>query len=142
MGQATWTVPLVNGTYRFVCDVHPVQMNGSFTVGTAPPPPPPSPPPPPPPTVTRLRASVGPGARIALRNAGGSRVTRLRAGRYSIAVTDATTADNFHLTGPGLNRKTGVAFRGRATWRVTLRRGTYRFRSDRHPALKGAVRVS
>ncbi len=42
-----------NGTYSYVCDVHPTSLNGSFTVGGAasppPPPPPPSPPPPSPP---------------------------------------------------------------------------------------------
>ena len=28
----TWTVKLVRGTYRYVCDPHATQMKGSFTV--------------------------------------------------------------------------------------------------------------
>ena len=45
VGTQTWTVVLTDGVYRFVCDPHAAQMNGSFSVGSAqlpPPPPPPS----------------------------------------------------------------------------------------------------
>jgi hypothetical protein len=132
--KATWQVTFVDGRYRYVCDVHPTQMRGEFTVGTPPPPSPP--PPPPPPAVRRLTASVGPGRTIRV----SARATR--AGRYVITVNDRTARDNFHLTGPGVNRRTGVAFRGRASWRLTLRRGTYRFRSDATAALRGALRVT
>ena len=130
---ATWDLTFVDGTYTFFCDAHPVEMRGTFTVGAAPPPPPP---PPPPPAVRRLAASVGPGRtiRISPRTA--------RAGRYVITVNDRTRTDNFHLTGPGVNRRTGVAFRGTARWSLTLRRGTYRFRSDANAALKGTLRVT
>jgi hypothetical protein len=130
--KVNWQVTFVDGSYRFVCDVHPTQMRGEFTVGTPPPPPPP----PPPPAVRRLAAFVGPGKSIRV----SARATR--AGRYVITVNDRSARDNFHLTGPGVNRKTGVAFRGRSSWRLTLRRGTYRFRSDATPALKGTLRVT
>lgn len=35
-GSATWTVTFANGTYTYVCDAHPTQMRGTFTVGSAP----------------------------------------------------------------------------------------------------------
>ena len=129
-----WNVTLVDGLYTFVCDAHPTQMRGQFTVGAGPPPTPP--PPPAPPRVGRITATVGPGRtmRVSART--------VRAGRYRITVNDRSARDNFHLTGPGLNRRTGVAFRGTSTWTVTLRRGTYRFRSDATAGLRGTLRVT
>jgi hypothetical protein len=133
---ATWDLTFVDGTYTFFCDAHPVEMRGTFTVGAAPPPPPPPPSPPPPPALRRLTATVGPGRSIRV----SARTTR--AGRYLVTVNDRTARDNFHLTGPGVNRRTGVAFRGRARWTLTLRRGTYRFRSDATAGLRGTLRVT
>jgi plastocyanin len=151
MESLTWTVTLGNGVYRFVCDPHATEMFGSFTVGTGvnppPPPAPPPPPPPPPPAgggtrVTRLNATVGPGFSISLRTTAGRRVTSLRRGRYRIVVNDRSRVHNFHLTGPRVNKKTTVGFRGRTTWTLTLRRGTYRFVCDPHrTAMRGSVRV-
>jgi hypothetical protein len=40
--------------------------------------------------------------------------------------------------GPGVNRKTGVTFRGRVTWRLTLAAGRYTYRSDKHKSLRGS----
>src|SRR5690242_7841644 len=31
-GAVTWTITVVDGTYNFLCDAHPAQMKGSFTV--------------------------------------------------------------------------------------------------------------
>jgi hypothetical protein len=115
-------------------------MRGTFTIGGGPPPPPP---PPPPPRVRTLTATVGPGASISLRSANGRRVTRLTRGRFRIVVRDRSSARNFHLIGPGANRKTTVRFRGTQTWTLTLRRGTYRFVSDPNArTLKGSFRVT
>lgn len=125
-----WTVQLVDGTYTYLCDVHPTTMKKTFTVGT-PPPPPPAPTPAP----AALKGSVGPGARIAFArtaSAGGAKVT----------IRDLSATDNFHLVGPGVNRKTGVAFKGTVTWTVTLKAGTYSFRSDAHATLHGTLKVS
>jgi hypothetical protein len=33
-GDSTFTVTLVDGTYRYVCDAHATSMKGAFTVGT------------------------------------------------------------------------------------------------------------
>jgi hypothetical protein len=128
---ATWQVSLVDGRYTIVCDVHPIQMRRTITVGN-----PPATPPPPPPPIRRLTATVGPGARIAVS------ARAVRAGRYLVTVRDRSAADNFHLTGPGVNRRTGIAFRGQSRWTLTLRRGTYRFRSDANAKLRGTLRVT
>jgi hypothetical protein len=131
--DVTWTVTFQDGTYKFQCDPHAGVMRGSFTVGnvTAPPP------------ATKLAAAVGPGRRIALRNANGTKLTLLSGTTKAvIAVNDRSRVDNFHLRGPGVNRATGVRFRGRITWRLTLRAGSYVYRSDRHPSLRGTFTVT
>src|SRR5919197_3765241 len=108
-------------------------MRGRFAVGTAQLPPP---------TVT-LNGRVGPGRTISVRNQDGSKA-RILNGVTSIrfAVTDRSKADNFHLTGPGVNRSTGVKFRGRVTWNLKVTTGVYRFRSDRHKSLRGSFSVT
>jgi hypothetical protein len=68
---------------------------------------------------------------IQLRTAYGDPLTALEAGAYTIAVRDESRNNSFHLVGPSLNKRTGLAFRGTATWRVELRDGTFRYRSDR-----------
>ena len=140
----TWAVTLQDRSrYTFVCDPHNTVMNGSFTTGGGPPPQPP-PPPPPAPRIQTLTATVGPGATISLRTSRGARVTRLKAGRYRIAVRDRSAMHNFHLLGLGVNKKTGVGFRGSVTWTVTFRKGkTYRFRCDPHAArMRGSFRAT
>jgi plastocyanin len=136
----TWTVTFVEGRYTFVCDPHATMpsMRGSFIVG--------NPPPPPPPRVRRLQALVGPGYTISVRTLAGARVRTYARGRVDLIVRDRSRAHNFHLIGPGVNRRTGVAFRGTRTWRLTLRRGTYRFLCDPHARntvrpMRGSFRV-
>jgi plastocyanin len=127
----TWNVTFVDGTYKYHCDAHPTLMKGSFTVGTVPPPPPP------PPAAPKLNGRVGPGKAISLRNARGATVKKLVAGTYKLSVKDATKADNFHLVGPGVNRKTGVRFRGAVSWKVRFKAGkNYTVRSDAHAKLR------
>jgi plastocyanin len=141
VGTKVWTVTFQDKErYRYVCDPHSTSMRGSFTIGGGPPP---LPPPPPPPRVTRLVATVGPGATISLKNAAGRRVTRLKAGRYRIAVRDRSVMHNFHLKGPGVNKKTAVAFKGTRTWTLTLKRGRYSFVCDPHASrMRGSFRVT
>lgn len=140
VGTVTWTVNLQDGRYTFLCDPHPTQMRGSFSVGIPTPPPPP---PPPPPSVTTLIATVGPRATISLRTRAGRRVRQVRRGRYRIVVRDRSRMHNFHLRGPGVNKRTTVRFLGTQTWTVTLRRGTYRFVCDPHAGgMRGSFRVT
>ena len=143
IGQQEFDVTFVDGRYEFFCDAHPTQMRGQFTVGTPPPPPPPPPAPPPPPPVRlpRLAGFVG-AAAISLKRAGVNVKKTLRAGTYLLTVTDRSSKNNFHLTGRGINRKTGIAAKPRVTWRVVLRRGVvYTFKSDADPKLKKTFRA-
>lgn len=131
--DVTWTVTFQDGTYKFQCDPHAGVMHGTFTVGnvTAPP------------TATKLAGSVGPGRRIALRKADGTKLTLLNGTtKVAITVNDRSRVDNFHLRGPGVNKATGVRFRGRVTWRLTLRSGAYVYRSDKHASLRGTFTVT
>jgi plastocyanin len=145
IGKVTWTVTFVEGVYNYVCDPHAETMHGVFTVGNAQLPVEPPPPPPPAPTLApknRLVATVGPGFTIAL-TLNGRRVRSVKAGTYTIVVRDLSAAHNFHLTGPGMNKRTSVAARITTTWRVRLRKGTYRFVCDPHAAvMKGSFRVT
>jgi plastocyanin len=127
----TWDVTFVDGTYKWQCDAHPTIMKGSFRVGAAPPPPP---------APKKLTGKVGPRKTISLKK-GTAAVKALVAGRYKLVVTDATKADNFHLVGPGVNKKTGVKFKGGATWTLTFKKGKYTFRSDATKKLKRTFSV-
>ena len=138
IGTVTWTVTFVEGRYTFVCDPHSDVMKGAFVAGDPPPPPPP----PLPPRVTKIVATVGPRATITLRNAKGGHLHGLKAGLYTIVVRDRSKVHNVHLAGAGINRKTARAGTGTVTWKVRLRKGTFRFYSDASPTkLKGSVRI-
>ncbi|TML97060.1 MAG: hypothetical protein E6G03_03570 [Actinobacteria bacterium] len=121
--DVVWTVTFTNGTYRFQCDAHSTTMRGRFTVGTVA-------------ASNVLKASVGPKRTITLQP------KTVAAGPARITVVDRSRTDNFHLVGPGVNRKTGVVFRGRATWNVALQGGRYTYRSDKHKRLRGSLTVT
>lgn len=139
MGTVTWTVTITDGIYTFICDAHPTQMKGAFAAGTAQLPPPP-PPPPPPASVKKLSGKVTTNA-ISLKTGAGAKVKSLKAGKYRLTVSDAAKTQNFHLSGPGLNKKTGVAAKAKATWTFTLRPGKYTYRSDKSRKLHGSFTV-
>ena len=138
-GTVTWTVTITDGIYTFICDAHPTQMKGAFAAGTAQLPPPP-PPPPPPASVKKLSGKVTTNA-ISLKTGAGAKVRSLNAGKYKLSVSDTSKTQNFHLSGPGLNRKTGVAARAKATWTFTLKPGKYTYRSDKSRKLRGSFTV-
>jgi Copper binding proteins, plastocyanin/azurin family len=142
-GTETWTVTFTEAVYRYVCDPHASVMRGSFTVGN-----PPNPPPPPPAAkpkpATKLTGTVGPGYTISLRRPNGAAVRSLKPGRYAITVRDRASDHNFHLTGAGVNRRTGVPYRGTTAkaWTVTLKRGTLRWLCDPHATqMRGSASV-
>jgi NitT/TauT family transport system substrate-binding protein len=87
-----------------------------------------------------LQATVGQRSFVTLR-LDGKIVTKLKAGKFTVAVADKSTKDNFHLSGGGVNRSTSVAKREQATWIVTLKKGVYRYSSDGSSKRKGAFRV-
>lgn len=75
---------------------------------------------------------VGPGFTITLKRADGTIVRRVQHGRHTFVIRDRSSIHNFHLYGPGVDRRTGEAFTGRRRWIVTLRAGVYRYRCDPH----------
>jgi plastocyanin len=89
-----------------------------------------------------LNGTVGPGFTISLAQ-GGKKVSKLKAGTYTIVVADKASDHNFHLTGPGVNKSTSVGAKGTKTWKVTLKKGTYRYVCDPHASfMKGSFTVS
>src|SRR5262245_34305576 len=90
---------------------------------------------------TFLDATVGQSGFLTIR-LNGRPLTRLKAGKVTIAVADKSTKDNFHLRGGGVNRLTSVAKKQSATWTLTLKKGTYRFSSDGSSKKKVTFRVT
>ena len=119
--ETTWTVTFGDGRYTYVCDAHASSMRGYFLAGNVPP--------------TTSAATVGPKKTISLKP------KPTLPGPATISVNDRSKTDNFHLSGPGVNRKTGLKSRARATWNVTLVPGLYSYRSDKTKKLRGSFTV-
>ena len=84
-----------------------------------------------------LIATDGPGFTITMNK------TTVKAGTYTIVVHDNSNIHNFHLTGPGVNKLTSVPAVATTTWKVTLKKGTYKFVCDPHAtSMKGVLRVT
>jgi plastocyanin len=89
-----------------------------------------------------LTGTVGPGFTITLTQ-GGKKVTSLKAGAYTITIADKSNIHNFHLSGPGVNKSTSVGGTGSTTWKVTLKKGTYKYVCDPHAStMHGSFKVS
>ncbi len=132
LGTTTWNVQFVDGTYTYRCDPHAAQMRGTFTVGNVPPPPPPTP---------KLNGKVT-AKTISLKNAAtGAKVRTLVEGTHKLVVSDTAKTQNFHLIGPGVNRKTAIKARTKKTWTLALGPGKYTYRSDKNRRLKGRFTV-
>jgi len=120
--ETTWTVTIGDGRYTYVCDAHSSVMRGYFLAGAL--------------TPVALTGSVGPKRTISFKPKSALR------GPAVVTVNDRSKTDNFHLTGPGVNKKTGVKTRGKATWTVTLVPGVYTYRSDKTKKLRGSFVVN
>jgi len=120
--ETTWTVMIGEGRYTYVCDAHSSQMRGYFLAGAIAP--------------VTLTGSVGPKRTISLKP------KSALPGPAIVTVNDRSKTDNFHLTGPGVNKKTGLKTRGKATWTVTLVPGVYTYRSDKTKKLRGSFIVN
>jgi plastocyanin len=89
-----------------------------------------------------LNGTDGPGFTITLTK-GGKKVTKLTHGTYVFKIADKSNIHNFHLTGPGMNKKTSVGAKGTFTWTLTLKKGTYKFVCDPHASfMKGSFTVT
>jgi plastocyanin len=122
-GEQSFSITLVDGVYTVQCDPHQNQgMRVQFTVGSATLPQPVP--------VKKATASIA-GSRATIRG--------LTTGKVAITVTDRSKTDGFFLQGPDVAKKTGIAFVGRVTWTVSLRAGTYRWGSVKHPGLRRRI---
>lgn len=89
-----------------------------------------------------LKGVDGPGFTITLTKSG-AKVKNLKAGTYVFKIDDKSTIHNFHLKGPGIDKKTGVGFRGTVTWKLPLKKGTYKYVCDPHASfMHGSFTVS
>ncbi len=89
-----------------------------------------------------LKGTVGPGFTITL-TMNGKKVSKLKAGAYVVVVADRSAIHDFHLTGPGVDKKTSIAGQGTFTWKVTLKKGTYTYVCDpHHQFMHGSFTVS
>jgi plastocyanin len=92
-------------------------------------------------TTGTLVATDGPGFTITLTQAG-KKVKSLTAGTYTIKLQDKSKLHNFHLSGPKVNKKTSVTAVGNFTWKVTFKKGKYKFVCDPHASImKGSFTV-
>lgn len=91
----------------------------------------------------KLSGVSGPGFTITVKS-GGKAVKTLKAGAYTLVVADKSSIHNFHLIGPGVNKKTTVPFTGTQTWKVKLKPGKYTYQCDIHAAtgMKGTFKVT
>ena len=89
-----------------------------------------------------LTGTVGPGFTITLTQ-GGKKVSKLKAGKYVVKMSDKSSIHNFHLKGPGVDKSTSVSKTGSSSWTITLKKGKYTFVCDPHASImKGSFTVS
>jgi plastocyanin len=62
-----------------------------------------------------------------------------RAGTYVITIHDLASLHDFHLTGPGVDKKTSVTVTGTTKWTVKLKKETYHFVCDPHHTIMHGV---
>jgi len=84
-----------------------------------------------------LTGAVGPGFTITMNK------NTVKAGAYAIAIHDRASIHDFHLTGPGVDKRTSVSGTGTTTWTVKLKKGTYHFVCDpHHTIMHGVLKVT
>jgi hypothetical protein len=130
VGTVTWTLNLTPGGYAYRTDGSGAAGCGcspNFRVTQ--------------PAPKELRGTVT-ARTISLMTSAGARAANVAAGTYVIVVTDRSRHDNFHLSGNGVNRRTGVKSIGRTVWTITLApRSLYKYRSDSNPLLRRNFRT-
>ena len=91
-----------------------------------------------------LEGETGPGFEIEVKQ-NGEDAESVKAGTYTLKVEDKSDQHNFHLIGPGVDKKvTEVGFVGDKTVTVTLKKGTYTYQCDPHASqgMKGTFEVT
>jgi plastocyanin len=83
-----------------------------------------------------VKGTVGPGFTISIPK------KPTKAGKIKLVVSDKSSQHDFHIVGPGVDRKTSVSSTGTTTFTITLKKGTYRFFCDPHKTfMKGSFTV-
>jgi plastocyanin len=80
-----------------------------------------------------LTGTVGPSFTISMNK------KTVKAGTYVITIHDRASIHDFHLTGPGIDKKTSVSGTGTTKWDVKLKKGTYHFVCDPHRTIMHGV---
>jgi plastocyanin len=80
-----------------------------------------------------LTGTDGPGYTITMNK------KTVKAGTYAVTIHDLASIHDFHLTGPGVDKKTSVGGMGTTKWTVKLRKGTYHFVCDPHRTIMHGV---
>jgi plastocyanin len=84
----------------------------------------------------KVTGTVGPGFTISMSK------KPTKAGRYTLVVRDLGDQHNFHLRGPGVNVKTGVATKGTKSFAIKVAKGKYSFVCDPHAStMKGSFTI-
>ena len=95
------------------------------------------------PAATKLTGTVGPGFTITLKGPTGKIVKTLHPGAYTLTVNDKADIHDFHISGPGVNKKTSVSGTGTTTWKIVLKKGKYHYQCDPHASsMNGNVAVA
>jgi hypothetical protein len=157
VGSSSFTITLQNNArYQFFCDVHPDSMYGTFTVGAVASSPTPTPTTPvattpttssPAPTVHStilgaLNGSLSPTkASLVL---GSKAVTKLRAGKYSLKITDSSAKVAFMLRRKGAAAVaiTSAKFTGPRALTLNLKAGIWTYYSSQPGAATHTFTVS
>jgi plastocyanin len=84
-------------------------------------------------STNKLTGTVGPGFTITMNK------KTVKAGQYVITIHDLSSIHDFHLTGPGVDKKTSVGRTGTTKWTVKLKKGTYHFVCDPHRTIMHGV---
>jgi NitT/TauT family transport system substrate-binding protein len=73
----------------------------------------------------------------------GKKLKSLPEGQYTFIVSDRSKTQSFRLSGPHVKMKTSLSGKGRATWTLLLRPGTYLYSSAaKKSKLKGSFKVT
>ena len=80
-----------------------------------------------------LTGTVGPGFTISMNK------KTVKAGTYVVTIRDLASIHDFHLTGPGVDKKTSVTGTGTTKWTMKLKKGTYHFVCDPHHTIMHGV---
>ena len=83
----------------------------------------------------KLPGTVGPGFTITMKKP-------TKAGKYTLVARDLSDEHNFHLKGPGVNVKTGIAAQGTKSFTIKVVKGKYTFVCDAHAfSMKGSFTI-